>query len=221
MTTQHILNAITEWNTQDLVTLDEVKLQLRIPTTDTSKDAELALFIDGVSAQMAHMINRVFGYAEVRETFYDVNDIKLLYFSRWPVKLADIETMTVDGTDILNDGTWVLEEKSGTLYTPSQFGRGSWTGDLDVKYKGGYKLPAEAPDDLKRAANVAIREDYYAWLRGATLSSNVRMISHKHARVMYYPQGQVAATMKGGGADYGPVWNSVMAVLNHYFRHWV
>src|SRR5215471_5827886 len=104
MTTQHILNAITEWNTQDLVTLDEVKLQLRIPTTDTSKDAELALFIDGVSEQMPHMINRVFGYAEVRETFYDVNDIKLLYFSRWPVKLADIETMTVDGTDILNDG---------------------------------------------------------------------------------------------------------------------
>jgi hypothetical protein len=220
VSTQHILNAITEWTTQDLLTLEEMKTQLRIPDTDTSKDAELQLIIDGVSAQIAAMVNRVFGYANVHETFYDVHGMQRLYFSRWPVKLADIETMTLDGIDVLATNGWVLEEKTGTLYTPPSGGRIGWNGDLDVVYSGGYKLPDEAPDDLKRAASVAAREDYYTYIRGTVLSG-VRMISHKSARVQYYPPGQMGSTTQGGAQQLGPTWNAVQNALRPYLRHWI
>jgi hypothetical protein len=218
--TQHILNTITPWTTEDLITLSELKLQLRIADTDTSKDAELALIIDGISAQMATFANRVFGFANVDETFYQIGDESRLYFSRWPVKSTDITKLTYNGADILPAlGTdWVLEQKTGTIYRPADM----WNGTLDAVYSGGYKLPDEAPDDLQRAAFAAAREDYYIYVRGAVLSG-VRMISHKHARVQYYPPGQVGATVSGalGPAGSSATWNAVMAVLNHYIRFWV
>ena len=216
--TQHIINSIQEWNTQDLIALAELKIQLRIPDTDTSKDEELNLIIDGVSAQMAKMANRVFGYAEVNEVFFNNVEEDRLYFSRWPVVFDDIELMELDGVDILSGhgNDWVLESKTGMLFRPFD----PWTGTLNVNYKGGYKLPDEAPDDLARAATVAAREDYYAFVRGATLTG-VRMISHKSARVMYYPPGQVAATQGGGGPNLGPTWNAVQSILNKYIRHWL
>lgn len=214
--TQHILNVIEEASTQCLMTLDEAKVALRIPPTDASKDAELTMIIEGVSAQMATFANRVFGYEKVNETFYEIQSKKRLYFSRWPVKKTDIMSMELNGVDVTDDLSWVLEERKGFIYNPSV-----WTGTLDVIYAGGYKLPDDAPDDLKRAAGAAIREDYYTFERGATLSG-VRMIAHKQARVMYYPPGQIGATQQQmGPAGTSATWNAVMAVLNHYIRHWV
>jgi len=217
--TQHIINAIQEHTTQDLITLAELKLQLRIADTDTTKDAELQLIIDGVSAQMAKFANRVFGYAEVNEVFYNNVEEDRLYFSRWPVVKTDISVMQLDGADVLpqlgND--WVLEEKTGMMFRPLS----PWTGTLNVTYKGGYDLPTKTPDDLKRACSVACREDYYTYVRGTVLSG-VRMISHKHARVMYYPPGQLAATQgTAGPQNLGPTWTAVMNVLNKYIRHWL
>jgi len=217
MTTQHILNVITPATSLDLMTLHEMKVALRIADTDTSKDEELAMIIDGVSEQIARMANRVFGYEEVDETFYDVVNQKRLYFSRWPVTMADIESFNCDGTDIMNDGTWVLEEKTGTLYKPDPNG---WNGSFFCRYHGGYKLPDDAPNDLKRVAMLAAREDYYAYLRGSIMSG-VRMVSHKHARVQYYPPGQIAESTKSGPNNLSPIWNAVNVVLQHYFRSWV
>jgi len=217
MTTQHILNVITPAATQDLMTLDEFKTSLRIATSDTSKDDELTLIIDGVSAQCAKLCNRIFGFEKVDETFYDVVNIARLYFSRWPVKLSDIETFTVDGVDIRTDPSWVLEEKTGMLYKPGAV----WNGDIDCIYSGGYKLPEDAPDDLKRVALLCAREDYYIYLRGAIMSG-VRSVSHKHARVQFYPPGQIAmAAQTAKVGDLSPTWNQAMAVLNRYLRYWV
>jgi|SRR5215831_1291317 len=214
--TFHLSNVLTAASSQDLLTLDEAKMFLRIPTTDTSKDAAVQFIISGVSAQMATMANRVFGYTEVDETFYEVQNHHTLYFSFWPVKFADIKSMTLNGADVLTDTSWTLEEETGTLYCGSL-----WNGTLDVVYSAGYNLPTEAPDDLKRAASAAVREDYYTYERGAVLSG-VRMISHKQARVMYYPPGQIGASQSGTGpAGTTATWNSVMAVLNHYIRHWI
>jgi hypothetical protein len=220
MATQQILNAIQEWSTQDLLTLEEMKVQLRIPDTDTSKDDALMFIIDSASAQIAAMVNRVFGYAKVHETFYDITGSQRLYFSRWPVKKSEIESMTLEGADVLPATDWVIEEKTGTLYAPPSLGRAGWGGDLDVVYYGGYKLPEEAPDDLKRAVSVAARDDYYQYLKGGALSG-VRMISHKSARIQYYPQGGQTDTRGGGQATAGPTWNAINAVLRPYFRHWV
>src|SRR5262249_9272717 len=152
----------------DLVTLSELKIQLRIPDTDTTRDPELNLIIDGVSAQMAKMANRVFGFDEVNEVFFNAVDEDRLYFSQWPVNFSDISKMELDGVDILpNFGTdWVLETKTGTLFRPFD----PWNGTLNVTYSGGYKIPDETPDDLKRAAQVAMRDDYYTYVRGTVLS---------------------------------------------------
>jgi len=218
---QHIINPITKWPTQDLVTLSELKIQLRIPDTDTTRDPELNLIIDGVSAQMGKMANRDwgFGFNEVNEIFFNAVDEDRLYFSVWPVKSTDISKMELNGVNVLGDEgiNWVLEEETGTLFRPFD----PWNGTLNVTYSGGYKIPAETPDDLKRAAAVAMRDDYYTYIRGTVLSG-VRMISHKHARVMYYPPGQLSATQgQGGPSTMGPIWTAVWNVLNKYIRHWM
>jgi hypothetical protein len=218
---QHIFKVIVPWPTQDLITLHDLKVQLRIPDTDTSKDEELQLIIDGVSAQMAKMVNRSFGYDHVQENLFNPVDEDRMYFSQWPVKLADINTLTrvPDGFDLLTThGTdWILEEDTGTMFGFNV----SFNGTVFADYTGGYKIPDECPADLTRACAVAAREDYYMYIRG-TLLSGVRMISHKHARVQYYPPGQLSATLGGGGPNtLGPIWSAVWNVLQKYFRHWV
>jgi len=225
---QHIFSVVTPWPTQDLVTLANLKIMLRIPDTDTSKDQELNLIIDGVSAQIAKMANRSFGYDEVTETFYNSVDEDRLYFSQWPVKLADITVLQLDGVDILPaidtkpgspNGDWILEEKTGTLFRPNA----PWNGTLFAHYIGGWKLPEEAPPDLTRAAAAAMREDYYTYVRGAVLSG-VRMIAHKHARVQYYPPGQIGSGTGQGGigpAGSSATWNAVWSIVQKYIRYWV
>jgi hypothetical protein len=217
---QHILNVLTPAASNALVSLDELKTLLSIAPTDTSKDAKLQLAIDGVSAEMATKVNRVFGLEEVEETFYDIAGCKRLYFSRWPVKLSDISVMTLDGNDILTDTSWVLEEKKGFMYTPAD---GSWTGTLNTIYKGGYVLPDNVPLDLKRIASVLSGETYYAIERGLMLSG-VKMIVHKQARISFYPTGGGSGT-GGGNAPTGmgtpASWAAAKNILEHYFRHWV
>jgi hypothetical protein len=223
---QHIFSTITPWPTQDLVTLENLKIMLRVPDTDTSKDEELNLIIDGVSAQIAKMVNRSLGYDEVTEVFYNSVDEDRIYFSQWPVKLADIQVLQLDGVDILPaidvkpsspNGQWILEEKTGTLFSCNA----PWNGTLFAHYTGGYKLPDEAPADVVRAAGVAMRDDYYNYLRGATMSG-VRMVAHKGARVQYYPPGQIASlTGTGGIPGANATWNAVWAVMQKYFRHWL
>jgi hypothetical protein len=216
----HVFNPVTLWPTQDLISLADLKTLLRIDPTDTSKDDELDLIIDGVSATIAMMANRSFGYDEVQETIYNNVDEDRIYFSQWPVKLADIQTLTLNGVDILSGiGTdWVLEENKGFMFRPQT----PWNGTVFAHYTGGYKLPDETPADLVRAASAAMREDYYVFVRGAVLSG-VRMIAHKHARVQYYPPGQVGATVSGslGPAGTSATWNAVWATVYKYVRWWV
>ena len=216
--TQHILNVLKPWPTRDLLTIDEAKVMLRIAPTDSTHDDELAMMIVAVSSQIAHMCNRVLGYDQVDETFYEAAGGERLYCSQWPVKFADIASITLDGTDILTDTSWVLEEKTGTL-----FRQGGWAGTIDMTYSGGYKIPEEAPPDLKRAAVAMTRDEYLMMLRGTALGG-VRSISHKSARIQYYPQGGQATSgaMGGGGSSMSPqTMNAVTSVLRPYYRHWV
>jgi len=218
---QHIFKPVELWSTQDLITLEDLKIMLRIDSADTSKDDELNLIIDGVSAQIASMANRSFGYDHIQETFYNAVDEDRVYFSQWPVVLNDINLLTLDGVDLLatHGQGWILEEQTGTMFGIS----GPFNGTICADYSGGYKLPDEVPSDLARVAAAAMREDYYTYVRGAVLSG-VRMISHKHARVQYYPPGQVGATLTGGGmgpAGSNQTWQAVWTVVQKYIRHWV
>lgn len=201
-----------------LLSLDEAKLALNIPQSDTSKDASLTMLIKNTSDVLAVLTNRVFVKEKVQEDFYGIDDgERRIFFSRWPVKKDDIETLTNDGSDILASPDWVLEEKTGTLFKPG----GSWSGDVSAVYSGGYVSPDEVPPALKQAAIAVVRDAYYAMIRGALLSG-VRMIAHKQARVMYYPSGPQGSMTTGGGTAASPATQKAIdALLGHYVRHFM
>jgi hypothetical protein len=213
---QQILNVLTPADTQDLVTLDEMKMKLML--TDTSKDALLQELITNTSEVIARMCNRVFGYEEVDETYYQLEDdnSRRLYLSRWPVTLTDITSFTCDGVDLLPSQTtcdWVLEELTGTLYRRPDLG--PWYGQIDVVYSGGYPLPDGAPGALKFAAEALIREGYIAWIRSPS-SFSVSNIAHKESRVGYFGP-QVFSTI-GNPAT----WQALQqGLLYKFIRHWV
>jgi hypothetical protein len=215
---QQILNVLTEATSQDLVTLDEMKMKLMIVSTDTSKDALLQELITNTSEVIARMCNRVFGYTEVDETFYQLEDdsSQRLYLSQWPVVLADIESFTCDGIDLMPSqatGDWVLEAKTGTLYQRPDLG--PWYGTIDVVYSGGYQLPDDAPNALKFAAEALIREGYIAWIRNPS-SFTVSNISHKESRIGYF--GPNVFSTIGNPATWDMLKNGL---LYKYIRHWV
>ena len=225
---QQIINVITPSVTYDLVTLDEMKMKLLIPTTNTQWDALLQELIDNISDTIARMCNRVFAYEEVEETFYQLEDncyTQRLYLSRWPVVLADIKTFTQDGTDITswltsggpilpngNGGACVLEQKTGTLYLPSDLG--PWNGVIDLTYSGGYQLPDGAPGALKFCVEALIRESYMSWIRNPALFG-VRQIAHKESRIGYYGPNMFP-TM-----GIPETWKQVENLLYKFIRHWV
>jgi hypothetical protein len=223
---QQLLNVITPADSQALLSLAAMKIKLLIPPTDTTKDALLTELITNMSAVVARVCNRVFGYEKVEETFYQLNDqgnppsTMRLYLSRWPVKKADIESIahSVDGSgtsdDLLPDAdaTWFLEELTGTLYRrPDQ---GPWVDTIDVVYSGGYALPDDAPPDLTFAAEAAIREQYYLALRNPN-TFGVRQLAHKESRISYYPPNMF---LTSGNPQ---TWQTLQAVLVHYTRHWI
>jgi hypothetical protein len=227
---QQLLNVLTPAESYDLVSLDEMKAALQIPPTNTTNDELLQDLITNTSETIAKMCNRVFGYEEVDETFYQLEDeyspwsdasmlpgglgTKRLYLSRWPVKLVDITALAQDGDDLLatNGTEWMLEEETGTLYRYPQFG--PWYGVIDAEYSGGYLLPDDAPGPLKFAMKAVTRESYLAWTRNPQLYG-VRQIGHKESRVGYY-QPNLLGSM--GTPD---TWKNVQSILNKYVRFWV
>jgi hypothetical protein len=234
---QHILNVIETADSVALLSLAEAKALLKIPATDTSNDAVLTMMIEQTSDEIAVLAGRVFVYEKVQETFFDIsNGEKRLYFSRWPVQIEDILELTADGVDILPNlwpqplpptapptapsttisGNWILNQIKGYMYKPPS---GIWSGNVNAIYSGGYKLPDDAPPALKGVATLVLRDAYWAYLRGAVLTG-VRMISHKHARVQYYPQGQTAGS-SGSVMSSPATQRAVNDVLAHYIRHWL
>jgi hypothetical protein len=193
----------------DLLTLAEAKTFLGI--TDTSKDAQISMWITMASLTIAEMCNRVFAYEEVRETWFCLAS-NSLYLTRWPVKAEDIESITENGTPT-DPTSYTLEEKKGHLLKPS-----GWTVPIVIIYWGGYHLPDEAPADLKFAAAILIQE-----MRAQSLvaqMSGIRMLSHKSARVMFYDPSK-AAQMAKSGAAYSPAETRARALLSNYTRYWV
>jgi hypothetical protein len=212
-----IYNVVEPPETNDLMTVDQLRVLLNMSEgSSTAPNEQIQAVITDTSAAMAKRVNRVFGYQKVHETFYEVEGVKRLYFSKsWPVKFEDIELLTHNGVDMLPDLELVLEESTGTLYLPW----GLWTGTVDCVYWGGYKLPDEAPEDLQRAASAVMTESYYTFQRGM-LATGVRMLSHKGARIQFQ-QPTMGGTTPGAGAGGTPAWQAAMNTLDHYFRHWI
>jgi hypothetical protein len=193
----------------DLMTLDEAKTFMGIH--DTLKDDQIALWITMSSMTIAEMCNRVFAYERVREIWY-CNASHSLYLTRWPVKAADIESVSENG--LPTDPTaYEIEELKGHLLKPT-----GWVTPIEIIYSGGYHLPDEAPADLKRACALLVQEARAQSLIASV--SGVRMLSHKSARVMFYDPNRATAS-KAGMAMGSPAQQAARALLSNYTRYWV
>jgi hypothetical protein len=192
----------------DLLTLDEAKTYMGI--TDTLKDEQIALWITMASMTIAEMCNRVFAYERVREVWY-CNASNSLYLTRWPVKAADIESVTENGI-LLASTDYELEELKGHLLKIT-----GWATPIEIIYSGGYKLPDEAPADLKHACALLVQEARAQSLIASV--SGVRMLSHKSARVMFYDPNR--ATAGRGLAMGSQAQQTARSLLSNYTRFWV
>ena len=170
----------------DLVTLDDLKLELGI--TGTAEDAALQTRITRLSEQIAEYCDRIFALIEVEETFAFSGSGRLCpcYSATHPIPLVlmqypvtEITSLTRDGTDITVD-EYDLNTASGLLWPRS----GLWSGRIVANYSGGYDLPDGAPATLQSAVIEAVRQRRAYSGR----DPSVREISHDITRVGYYSE---------------------------------
>src|SRR5580765_78311 len=219
-----IIKVITPATSIDFMTLEEIKAALGIADTDTTQDEELAKQITMMSDIIAVQCNRSnldrhsFAKEKVQETWREL-DSPRVYLSHWPVKTDDIESVYCPRTNSTpslayptNDPGWELEEHSGKL---SLFGGQSEP--ISVTYTGGYDLPDECPPALKASCEILIRS-WRIWNQ-RQLTSGIRSISHKDARVMFFDPNVLMKQQ--GSTPLATAGQTVKDMLYHYMRFWV
>jgi len=204
-----IIKILTPATNFDLLTLDELKIALGIATTDTSQDVLFTQMIDWYSAYVSQICNRVFARERLMETWRCM-ETRRIFLSHWPVTEDDIESVEAPrGFPLVKYTDYEIEEGSGKIEL-----FGSRTEPIVVTYTGGYNLPDEAPDDLKNAAAMFIRQARLAMQREAT--AGIRSVSHKDSRVQFFDPN--AALRMGTGAMTSDALRAGEALLYHYTR---
>jgi hypothetical protein len=196
----------------DLMTLDEAKQMLGISLTDTSDDAQLALFIDINSATISRLCNRVFAREEVSESWRELNGGNRVFLSHWPVKHADIEAVESVETPVSPDN-WELEEDSGKV---SFFGVAAGE-PVTITYWGGFNLPDEAPGALKHA--LAILNLQSRLLASLGTIGGIHQLSHKEARISFHDPAKILAAAMGQAGQSAGMDSPLMQVLSHFIRY--
>jgi hypothetical protein len=196
-----------------LLTLDELKTILGIPTADTSEDAQLEMWIEQYSDVVATMCNRVFAKEKVKETWrgdLPPLDNPRLFLTHYPVDDADIESVTCNGNAIA-PANYEIENRSGKLTV-----FGSFSEPVVVTYTGGYQLPDGAPPALKTTAGILIngaRQDM-----SRAVISGIKSIQHRESRVQFFDESQQSTS--GSGA-LSAASQTVDALLYKYIRFYV
>lgn len=204
-----IIKVLTPADTFDLLSLEELKLALGIPATDTTHDEQLGVLITRYSDLIATTCNRVFAKEEVRETWRCLGS-RRVFLSHWPALESDIASVESPRGAILDPASYEFEEKSGKLELFA-----SRSEPVVITYTGGYDLPDDAPPTLKQVCELLIREEQ-AYLARLGVSG-VRSIAHKEARVQFYDP--FAATKGGAKGGMGAVATPAMAaLLSAYIR---
>lgn len=197
-----------------LISLEDAKLLLGVSAADTSSDEALTLQIEHESATIAAMCNRVFARERVVET-YRLIGTERIYLNHWPVKQEDIESIVDNGNPVASGfpaptNDYELDSNSGMLYRA-----GGWQGPAVVaSYTGGYQLPDEAPLALQQACVLMLRTWFITY---KTKGLQVRSISHKGARVMYFDPNQVARSGTSGSSTQ----SALDKLLVHFTRPWI
>ena len=174
----------------DLVTLDDLKLELGI--TSTTEDAALQARITRLSEQIAEYCDRILALIDVEETFaFNSGGLPSwptapgetpgsgipLVLMQYPV--IEIASLTRDGAAI-DPAEYDLNALSGLLWPRS----GSWGGRIVAQYSGGYDLPEGAPATLQSAVIEAVRQRRAY----ASRDPSIREVSHDITRVGYYSE---------------------------------
>ncbi|MBT1509414.1 hypothetical protein KIP88_02770 [Bradyrhizobium sp. SRL28] len=193
----------------DLISLDELKVALGLPTGVGATDPQLEWLIDVGSSTISTLCNRVFAKEKVQETWRCLGS-RRVYLTHWPVKEADVESVTTNGKDRID---YELEEGSGKLsiFTAREE-------PIIVTYTGGYVCPDEVPDALKQACALIVSTSKAE--QAAAALTGVKMIAHKEARVMFHTPTSGSSTGGGGGAS-SNTRQTVEGLLGHYIRHWI
>jgi hypothetical protein len=210
-----VIEIIEPANSFDLLTVDEAKLLLGIPATDTSQDAQLQQQISIYSAVVAEMCNRTFAKEKVVETWREVENGRL-FPTHYPIASTnDIESIT-SGDTILTPDDYELEPASGKLTILPAPG-GHWQNAAIVTYTGGFSLPDAAPLPLKQATVLLIREERMFAKQAAV--AGIRQLTHKESRVVFFDPNAVLVKQAGGAGS--PQHQAIEALLKQYTRFWV
>jgi hypothetical protein len=156
------------------------------------------------SAAVATLCNRVFAKESVIETFREI-DTPRLFLDRYPI--TNVAAISAQGATV-DPTTYDLDTHSGRLMTISG---AKWLAPVQVTYTAGYELPFESPPDLRQAALLMIRDEYWSAQRG---DSNIRMIAHKESRVIYYDP-----VRKGMGSSPSGPSQQVRDLLSSYTKY--
>jgi hypothetical protein len=210
-----IKKVLTPPDSIDLMTLAEARLMiLNMPGGIPPTDEQLAQMITQYSALVATLCNRVLGYQTMRETWRDFEPLynnfasRRLFLSMWPVVETDITSVQAPLGTVLDPSTYAIEELPGKI----EILNGGGSDPIVVDYSGGYKLPDEAPPELKQAVGLMIRQYRFQ----NVLASGVRSVSHKESRVQYFsPRDMLAVQPVSGGVN---ITSTIDNLLSHYRR---
>jgi hypothetical protein len=199
-------------STTDLITLDELKINLGLPPGAGTSDIQLEQAIAMNSASLAVRCNRVFAQERVQETWRwdgcECLQNPRIYLTHFPVQASNIESVTTGGS-LVDPSNYSLEENTGKL----RYLLGGWLDPTVIIYTGGYDLPDDAPLPLKQAASILTRGAYFAGQMASV--GGVRQLSHKHARVSFFDPAQQALAATGGPA----MQQAVDSLISHYTRY--
>jgi hypothetical protein len=199
----------------DLITLDELKINLGLPSgTPSASDAQLIQAISYNSDLLSVLCNRVFARETVKETWrWDGCECLAnprIYLTHFPVDAADIQSVTTGGS-LVDSTDYELESQTGKL----RYLLGGWLDPTVIVYTGGYILPDDAPLPLKQAASILTRIAYFASKFAGVAMGGVRQLSHKHSRVSFFDPAQQVMMASGGPG----VSQAVNSLISHYTRY--
>jgi hypothetical protein len=195
-------------DSQDLVSLDEVKAYFNI--TNTTDDARLQSLITFNSSVIAGLCDRVFGLEKVEETCgnneWDILEHYAICLKRYPV--TEIDSITAGGF-ILSTDDYTIEYESGIL----RF----WNliNDVVIIYSGGYDLPEEAPGPLSAACMEGLRSSYYYGSRDPMIQS---VMDNNTGSVRFFPPPGISRTGGGSSGPSKPLSPTATALIEPYKR---
>lgn len=223
---------------QDLVTLDDVLLEIQLSNPSNDDKALIQKQITGISAVISKYCDRVFISEKVEETlweprdrsgmshnrgshsyfylpprtFYHQHRVNSLYLKRYPI--TSIDSVYVDGVPITsdsNDSSLRIDRDDGILYRLIDGRIASWHFGKEIiaTYTGGYTT---VPEDLQRAA---IRWVEMAWFF-AGQDATVRQEQVYGIASVSYDTGS------SGSAKVTPetVPDEIKLLLEPYTRNW-